>query len=201
MWGPRLTEPLLRDRLRAATAKDHAALDAVALTFDIESPSGYGRFLSASAVALTPLELALERAGVGAWLGDWPDRSRRAALSSDLVALGLAPPVTAAEPTPSRGFGVGLLYVLEGSRLGARFLARRVRRSAPGLPTGYLGHGDEADLWRSFLGWLEAQPKVGLRTDEALAGARYGFQCFSAAFETAASPGVLNVRAGVRVRI
>lgn len=192
---------MLRDRLRAATAQDHAALDAVAAAFDFESISGYGRFLSASAAALTPLELALERAGVAAWLDDWPDRSRRAALSNDLVALGLALPALAAEPTPSRGFGVGLLYVLEGSRLGARFLARRVRRAAPGLPTGYLGHGDEADLWRSFLGWLEAQPKVGLWTDEAVAGARYGFQCFSAAFETAASPGVLNVRAGAHVRI
>jgi heme oxygenase (biliverdin-IX-beta and delta-forming) len=176
-------------------------LDAIAAALDFESISGYGRFLSASAAALIPLELALERAGVEAWLIDWPERSRRAALARDLAALGLPPLSTAAESTPSRAFGVGLLYVLEGSRLGARFLARRVRRGGADLPIAYLSHGDDADLWRSFLVWLEAQPKVGLQTDEAVAGARYGFQCFSAAFETVASPGVLNVRAGAHARI
>lgn len=115
--------------------------------------------------------------------------------------MGLSPVETTAKSTPSRAFAVGLLYVLEGSRLGARFLARRVRRARSDLPINYLTHGDEADLWRSFLVWLEAQPKVGLQTDEAVAGARYGFQCFSAAFETFASPGVLNVRAGAHARI
>ncbi|AVQ04064.1 heme oxygenase [Caulobacter segnis] len=192
---------MLRDRLRAATSSDHAALDAMAAALDFESVSGYGRFLSASAAALTPLELALELAGVEAWIGDWPERSRRATLARDLAAMGLPSPPITVPSTPSRAFGVGLLYVLEGSRLGARFLARRVRRAGPDLPIGYLTHGDDADLWRSFLAWLEGQPRVGLRTDEAIAGARYGFQCFSAAFETVASPGVLNVRAGAHARI
>lgn len=191
----------MRDRLRAATSSSHAALDAVASTFDMETPVGYGAFLAASAAALSPLELALERAGVEAWLQDWPRRARRAALARDLAAMDLPAPAIKALPTPSPAFGAGLLYVLEGSRLGARVLARQVRRAAPHFPLAYLAHGEGEDLWRSFLTWLEARPKVGLRTDEAEAGARYGFQCFSAAFETVAPPGGLNVRAGVHVRV
>ena len=196
-----LSENMLRDRLRVATSKDHAALDAIASALDFDTAFGYGGFLWASAAALIPLEQALERAGVDGWLEDWPLRSRRAALALDLAALDVSPPVSKPEPTPSRAFGVGLLYVLEGSRLGARVLARRVRGAGPDLPIAYLTHGDDGDAWRSFLTWLEAQPKVGLRTDEAIAGARYGFQCFSTAFEIVVSPGVLNVRAGAHARI
>lgn len=197
----RLPENTLRDRLRAATYKDHAALDAIASATDVGAAVGYARFLNASAAALTPLELALERAGVDGWLEDWPLRTRRAALARDLAVLGVSTPTAEPAATPSHSFGVGLLYVLEGSRLGARVLARRVRGAGLDLPIAYLTHGDDANLWRSFLAWLEAQPKVGLRTDEAVAGARYGFQRFSTAFEAVASPGVLNVRAGVHARI
>ncbi|MDR6624909.1 biliverdin-producing heme oxygenase [Caulobacter segnis] len=192
---------MLRDRLRAATSKDHAALDAIVSALDFETAFGYAGFLWASAAALIPLELALERAGVEGWLEDWPLRSRRAALALDLADLGVSAPVSKPQPTPTRAFGAGLLYVLEGSRLGARVLAKRVRGAQADLPIAYLTHGGEAHPWRSFLTWLEAEPKVGLRTDEAVAGARYGFQCFSAAFEAVASPGVLNVRAGAHARI
>ena len=96
---------------------------------------------------------------------------------------------------------MGLLYVLEGSRLGARFLARQVGATGAGLPLAYLTHGDGGDLWRSFLAWLDAIPKVGFRTDVAEAGARYGFQCFSDAFATVAPPGAPNVRTGAHVRV
>ncbi|MGH1557740.1 hypothetical protein ACRAWD_07640 [Caulobacter segnis] len=58
-------------------------------------PWATARFLSASAAALSPLEQALERAGVADWLPDWPARARRAALAQDLAALGLSAPVCA----------------------------------------------------------------------------------------------------------
>jgi len=192
---------MLRDRLRLATASDHATLDSLAGALDFEIASDYAAFLSASATALTPLELALEHAGVGVWLRDWPLRTRRVALAQDLAAMGLPEPQAVSAPIPSHAFGAGLLYVLEGSRLGARLLAQKVRRATPQSPLAYLTHGEGHNLWRSFLAWLEAQPKVGLWTDEAEAGARYGFQCFSAAFETVAPPGVVNVRTGAHARI
>ena len=200
--GENLSDISLRDHLRAVTTESHAALDATVAGWRIETPLSYGAFLSASAAALAPLELALEDAGVVAWLPDWPLRARRAALAHDLAALGLEVPSHAPARVPDRDFAAGLLYVLEGSRLGARFLVRQVRAADAGLPLAYLTHGEGQDLWRSFVAWLEALPKVGFRTDAAEAGARYGFHRFSDAFERLApSPGNLNVRAGAHVRV
>lgn len=183
-----------------ATSESHAALDASVASWRIETSRGYGAFLSASAMAITPLELALERAGVAEWMPDWDKRVRRIALASDLAALGLEPPAFAAAAVPSQDFGAGLLYVLEGSRLGARVLARQVRAADDGLPLAYLTQGEGEGLWRSFLAWLET-PNVGTRTDECETGARYGFQCFSDAFETLAPSGAQNARTGSHVRI
>ena len=192
----------LRGLLRAATSPDHAALDATVAGWRIETPIGYGAFLKASYTALAPLELALENAGVAQWLPDWPQRSRRAALAADMAELGLRIPSLEPAEILSSEAAAGLLYVLEGSRLGAKFLARQVRSAGAGLPLAYLTHGEGLDLWRSFLVWLDALPKVGFRTDAAEAGARYGFHCFSEAFERLApSSGSLNVRAGAHVRV
>jgi heme oxygenase len=196
-----LTDNSLRDRLRAATSEDHTALDAAVSGWRIETPLGYGAFLSASAAALAPLELALERAGVAEWLPDWPERARRVAVTRDLAALGLEVPPFRAASVSSPAFGAGLLYVLEGSRLGARFLARQVRAGGAGLPVAYLTHGEGQDFWRSFLSWLDTIPKVGFRTDEAEEGARYGFQWFSEAFESVAPSGAPHVRTGSHVRV
>jgi heme oxygenase len=198
--GETLSDSSLRDRLRAATTESHAALDAKVAAWRIETPLGYGAFLSASVMAIAPLEFALERAGVTDWLPDWPKRVRRTALARDLAALGLEAPPFGAATVASPDFGAGLLYTLEGSRLGARFLARQVRAAGHGLPLAYLTQGEGDDLWRSFLAWLE-KPNVGTRTDEVEAGARYGFQCFSDAFETIAPPGAPNVRTGAHVRV
>ncbi|WP_297507470.1 biliverdin-producing heme oxygenase [uncultured Caulobacter sp.] len=194
----------LRDRLRGATAERHAALDDLIAARGVATPDRYGAFLAASAAALTPLEIALERAGVQNWLPDWPERTRRAALARDLIALGLEAPSSPGAFVPSRSFGVGLLYTLEGSRLGGRVLARRVRDAGPDLPVAYLTHGQAGEAWRVFLAWLEAQ-SVGIRTDAAEAGARYGFRYFSDAFESrapvGARSGALNVRGGARGRV
>lgn len=198
--GGNLSESSLRDRLRAATSESHAALDAQVAAWRIETTVGYGAFLSASALAIAPLERALERAGVAEWLPDWPGRVRRTVLAKDLAALGLETPPFATALVPSQDFGAGLLYVLEGSRLGARVLARQVSASGHDLPLAYLTQGEGDDLWRTFLAWL-AKPNVGTRTDEVEAGARYGFQYFSDAFETVVPPGALNVRTGAHVRI
>lgn len=197
-----MPERSLRDRLKVATAHEHDALDAVVTVAHMETKAGYRAFLNASARALIPLELALERAGVSDWLPDWPDRARRHALKSDLSMLGSKPfaPATAAIPSPA--FGAGVLYVLEGSRLGGRLLSRQVRAADAGLPIAYLTHGQEQNLWRTFLTWLEASPKVDCRTDIVEAGARYGFRCFSEAFESLSPPtGGLNARGCAHVRV
>lgn len=202
--GEFLSDTSLREHLRAVTSEAHAALDATAGALGLKTRDGYGAFLSASAAGLAPLEAALERGGVVEWLPDWSRRARREALAQDLTALDLDMPSPPDAPTPSFAFATGMLYVLEGSRLGARFLSRQVRAADPELPLAYLTHGENDDLWRSFVAWMEAIPKVGFRTDEAEAGARYAFERFSEAFESAKSgvaSGVANDQAGSHVRV
>jgi heme oxygenase len=194
---------LLRDRLRGATAREHAALDALVTPPHLETPSGYRAFLQASARALVPLELSLEAAGVSGWLPDWPSRARRHALQRDLLDLGIVDPIRPVlDVPPARDFSVGVLYVLEGSRLGGRVLSRQVRAADAQAPVAYLTHGLEQNLWRSFLIWLDSSAKVDFRTDAVEAGARYGFRCFSQAFESLVPPtGGLNVRGCAHVRV
>src|SRR5262249_5443972 len=138
-------------------------------------------FLEAIAAALLPLEAALVRADVGRFFPDWKLRSRSRVIVDDLGCVGGAVrPFT----VPDRfGFDdvLGTMYVLEGSRLGARALARVVATSADPVvvaATAYLRHGAGLQLWPSFLPVLERHG-ADLRDDAgAVAAARRAFELF-----------------------
>ncbi|MGI4733144.1 MAG: biliverdin-producing heme oxygenase [Janthinobacterium lividum] len=122
--------------LRDGTRTAHERLDGLFAGFDLADRRSYAAFLAAHAAALMPVEAWLDAHGAGDVTADWPARRRGAALAADLAALG--------EPVPAGdGFAAatdpaslaGVLYVIEGSRLGGRMLVRGV---AAGLPTSYL---------------------------------------------------------------
>lgn len=171
----------LRNSLRAATALHHERVDAAFSTFDLGQPGGYRAFLHAHAQVLIPLEDALERAGIAEMIIDWPQRRRSQALRADLADLG----ATVGFPTPydaplSPGWCWGAAYVIEGSRLGGKVLARRVAQADPSAPLRYLGHGSATPLWPSFLQMLEQHgPRCEWR--DLLAGAHDTFERFLAA--------------------
>ncbi|HEV2160288.1 biliverdin-producing heme oxygenase [Bradyrhizobium sp.] len=178
--------PGLRERLRDATAAAHRELDAQLSSFDLTVFSGYRRFLQASAGALLPLEAALVESGVAKMFPDWPERARSAAISADLERLGrdAHASVSVSPMTPS---GVlGTMYVLEGSRLGAKFLLKTVADSADprvGEATAYLSHGAGKRLWQSFLAKLAGGE--GYDEDEAIASAGAAFAAFELAADRA----------------
>ena len=172
----------IRHRLKTATAEQHERVDAAFSSFDLESLAGYSAFLLAHLHAVHPLEVALEDAGIGALVPDWPARQRRQALLADLDALGVAGFVLS-EPLviqPSPGWCLGACYVLEGSRLGGRLLARRVAAANPRAPLRYLAHTDTTPSWPGFLEQFE-QGARRQPWDELLAGASDCFDLFVAA--------------------
>jgi heme oxygenase (biliverdin-IX-beta and delta-forming) len=180
--GPRVGGDL-RIRLKDATADAHRQLDRSLMAFDLKTVAGYRRFLEASAGALLPLEAALMESGVDDIVEDWPNRSRTDAILEDLAQpdgkLCLMP-VPAAF---SRSALLGTIYVLEGSRLGARFLLKIVMRSAdPAVAhaTAYLSHGAGQPLWETYLALL-AEEAPRLDEDEVIAGAHAAFGLFSIA--------------------
>jgi heme oxygenase len=173
----------LRATLRAAIATDHAALDKAMAAVDLTDRESYARFLRFQAAALPLLEAALERAGIAELLPDWPLRTRTAALSHDLFALG----VTVAEPMPPAPMlvgdaqALGAAYVLEGSRLGGQVMLRQVKASQDPLvqsATRFLSHGAEGRLWQGFLAQLHDSPAARRHPSELVAGARTAIGLF-----------------------
>jgi len=172
----------LRERLRDATSAEHRELDAQLSSFDLTVFSGYRRFLQASAGALLPLEAALVEAGVAGMFPDWSDRARSSAIAADLGRLGSDAQSIVSVPPMTRSGVLGTMYVLEGSRLGAKFLLKTVAGAADqriGDATAYLRHGSGKRLWQSFLSKLASE---ACDEDEAIQSARMAF----AAFELAA---------------
>jgi heme oxygenase len=174
----------VRFHLKEATAAAHRELDAQFAAFDLNSIAGYRRFLEASAAALWPLESALERGGVADLLDDWVKRSRRAAIAADIGHLGGAiRPLPQVDPM-NRNQMLGTLYVLEGSRLGAKFLLRTLGAGASFAmlcATAYLSHGAGEPLWPSFLACLEREPVTSDDVAEVTGGAREAFAMFARA--------------------
>ena len=145
-----------RQHLRQATATMHQQVDRAFSAFQLTEAAGYRGFLCAHARVLLPLEQVLDEAEAAQLLADWPQRRRSAALRADLADLAVMPPPALVIDRPAdEGALWGLLYVLEGSRLGGRVLAERVRRADPDQPLRYLSHGNTAPLWPRFLERLQ----------------------------------------------
>ncbi|WP_246587139.1 biliverdin-producing heme oxygenase [Stakelama flava] len=93
-------------------------------------------------------------------MDDWAARRRGSALIADLEAMGGAQIATAppfltnmlSQETSRNATIAGSVYVLEGSRLGGRFLARQVPDD---FPTSYLDADQPSGHWRGLLGTLD----------------------------------------------
>jgi heme oxygenase (biliverdin-IX-beta and delta-forming) len=111
-------------------------------------------------------------------------------LESDLAAFGMNAELLAAVPLcptfsemPCRNTVLGARYVVEGSALGGRGLARQL----DGLlgcdvlagRQFFTGHGaDTGAVWRSYLAELSAAPKGAAETEAIVAGANATFVIF-----------------------
>lgn len=135
--------------LRARTAARHDEVDAAYAAFALDDASGYRAFLLAHARALPAAEAALASTPQ---LPEW--RPRTPLLADDLATLGLPLPPPLPFAVTGAAFAWGVLYVVEGSRLGGAMLARQVD---PGLPRRYLDATFAAGEWRSLRIALDTQ--------------------------------------------
>lgn len=178
---PALRPTSIRASLKAATDESHGRLDRLAARFDLSSDTGYRNFLTASAAALLPVETALEQAGVAHLFGDWPARRRSQAILDDLGGMGSDVPGSKAVEPPASPAGIfGMLYVLEGSRLGARTVLKQLEAASERARRNlrYLSHGSDANLWRSFTARLETEAAVLGDVATTIAAARDAFAVF-----------------------
>lgn len=130
----------------------------------------YGAFLTGSHAFRAALEPRLARTE------GWQVQPLAPLIAQDLADLGLpvpAAPAALALPTPAAR--AGACYVLEGSALGGRLLARRAAALGFGARHGarhLAAQTASPARWRQFLDWLEAG---GFPAPEAAAAARAVF--------------------------
>ena len=177
----------LRQALRQGTDDQHEALDERLGRFDLGDPADYRAFLKIHARVLPPVERALEEGGIAAILADWESQRRAPLLQRDLAALGEAMPlpvdVAALEGAPAL---LGTAYVVEGSRLGSRFLSRRVGGA---MPAEYLIASGQQKAWPDLLDALEQASLTTDEGDRALSAARTCFALFLSATDEALANG------------
>lgn len=164
-----------RQALRTATAGDHERVDRAFSGFDLTDRDSYAAFLKAQAAAFLPVEAAIEAAHPERLLPDWPGRRRADLLRADLAALGVAPPDLVSAPCiagPEETFGA--IYVLEGSRLGGRMLARSVPAD---LPRRFIGASDPPQ-WRNLIEMLDFILISEDQRQAAIRAARLVFRLF-----------------------
>ena len=173
----------LRTHLRAATMAAHDLLDhAMQAASGWQTRDDYARFLSLQHAARAPLE---------AWLtahapaGLTPPE-QTGLIARDLVRLGapLPPPAplfTIGRPGP--GAALGIAWVLAGSALGNKAIARQVARIGDGdWPTAFLGDDGAMAFWQALRSRIE-RPAAPAEAEGATRAAEAVFAHFLAVAE------------------
>lgn len=164
-------------QVRQATRATHEAIDAL-LPTGLRELGAYRRYLG----ALLPLLEWLGGGDRSGWPGPvraWDDGQRLEALRADCAALGVEPTPASTAPAADWPYWLGGAYVIEGSALGARLLARDVTALAgdhPGVfgARRFLDHiTRDPPRWGRFVRLLDALPDR--HAGAAASGARDGF--------------------------
>lgn len=172
---------MLRERTRSA----HDRVDAAFGRFDLADRLAYGEFLAAQAAAILPVEERLTATGAAQISPAWQEHRRARLLLADLASLGLKlPPLVGAPVLPCTEAVAGALYVLEGSRLGAKLLSRTVPAA---FPSSFLNAPQDAGRWAGFVKSLDLLLDTPHRQGVAVAAALETFACFERAVNLAST--------------
>ena len=158
--------------VRTATLPDHKRTEESFAATLARLPDSYGPYLQAHASAFP----AVGRALAPVW--DWaPWQERWHDLSADLAKMGLAPPpAVELAPISSAAEGLGMIYVLEDSRMGSALLLKSIPSE---LPTAYLRGGLNMAPWLRVKALLDEA--LSETEADVIVGARAAFRAFERA--------------------
>lgn len=165
-----------RFELKAATQDLHDSLDKRLSCLNLSTEPDYLRFLEFHARTLPPIESQLAAAGLDALVSGWAGSRRAPSLEADFGSLGRPMPPSA-KPPSIKGTGeiLGTAYVIEGSRLGAPVLRKRV---ASRLPASFLSDDGSPGPWLTLTAVIERLLCSGPLLREAKYSARRCFGWF-----------------------
>ncbi|MFO1092761.1 MAG: biliverdin-producing heme oxygenase [Planctomycetaceae bacterium] len=177
----------IHQRLRQRTAAFHDALEfRVASIIDNPTASSYAMLLAAMYGYYAPLEDALAQNVDLTRLGiNLDERKKQNLIEADLQLFGVdAAAIERCGTLPATqlaGAALGCLYVLEGSTLGGRVIARRISSRLNVTPDSgllfFTGYGAECGtMWREFLTSLERASADDAFAEETCQGA---IDCFA----------------------
>lgn len=168
----------LINMLRQATQELHQQLDIGFAAGQFADRTAYISFLQMHAQIVPDIEQQLAIRSEFQTLDHWQARLRSPALLHDLKCLSVAPPPIAPFVMPSApGSVAGITYVMEGSRLGGRLIAKQLNEAGLGhLPASFVTHGTEQRYWQSYLSWLAERPTFATYQQNAIEAAKALFQ-------------------------
>ena len=180
------THPTL-DALREATGSAHRILDS-ALRIAVPTPTegDVATYLAALLAFVEPLEARLWALPELAHLEPVVRASKGAWLRADLATLGVSPPSPDTPPPvipdPVHPAALGIAYVLEGSTLGGRVLARRPHLARFRTFQGY--GSDTGRLWQELVIDLESAGGHPAARSTIVRSARETFESLTAWFDS-----------------
>lgn len=185
----------LPERLKCATATDHAEVEGSVQLMRIDSPARYVTVLTAFQGFWPGIEARIDQALPTPFKGEFACRWRAGRLHEDLIAMGLTSaqisrlPVCGQWPViDGLAAALGAMYVTEGSTLGARHISRHLHQSleldAASGASFFLGHGDQTgSLWLRFKSLLAEQLPAQADQDRAVLAATQTFSALNQWFK------------------
>lgn len=181
------TEPLtFAAQIKQTTAASHTALEALPVSGSILSPSltvpQYAHYLNLMADVVWDTEAHIFPLAANVF-SDLDDRKKLDSLLADLKKSDAPKTVfnTVFKKDISVPFALGILYVVEGSALGGRFILKNITATigfdGTDGATYFHGYGNRTGMmWKRFLDTLSAYAMDDKHAEEILAGANYAFQ-------------------------
>lgn len=184
------------ERIRLRTRDVHESLEALPIWgAAFSSVEAYASLLDGFLSLVRPTDAAIGRmlgssapdGFLATMRSDWLESDRHAIarrmkdpteihpVADDVLVGGIA--------ASSRPAAAGTLYVIEGSALGGRVIARRLQESLGIQPESgsryFSGHGSDTGMhWRRFLAWLDGMQLDPSGAEEAASAARSVFERF-----------------------
>ncbi len=185
-----LQDNMFLKALKHGTATAHQALEDLPLSLAVIHPSvtkqDYTNYLLHMLAIVAELEQQIFPL-IADQIQDVDKRRKLSWIVADLELLESLPPINSKSrvfPEPaavSVAFGIGMMYVLEGSTLGGKFIGKNIRQAlgydASNGARYLAGYGaDTGSMWKQFLADMVSFEQSGDDGNEIIEGANAAFQ-------------------------
>lgn len=193
-----VTTATFLENLRSTTSQSHTNLEALPISASIMNPEvtnyEYALYLNLMHDLVKDAEENIFPT-ISEIVTDLNDRNKTHLLEQDLKSLGVVKdrdikPLSESLSAPSKGFAMGIFYVIEGSSLGGRVILKNINTVlGHDIENGaaYFGGygGQTGSYWKNFLSMLTQYEAENNNADQIIAGADYAFNAISRHFSTA----------------